>query len=83
MNACEARAVLAKRSTVSPYFLRAHPVCFACSDVDGRNYDWQGLAEAADLFFVMSYDMQVRPSRGMSAITDVFAALCTLCQRQG
>ncbi|GAX78080.1 hypothetical protein CEUSTIGMA_g5522.t1 [Chlamydomonas eustigma] len=27
-------------------------------DVDGRNYDWAGLAAAADLLFVMSYDMQ-------------------------
>ena len=27
-------------------------------DVDGRNYDWLGLAEAADILFVMSYDMQ-------------------------
>jgi len=27
-------------------------------DVDGRNYDWAGLAAAADILFVMSYDMQ-------------------------
>eukprot|EP00775_Hariotina_reticulata_P010253 gene10253-10411_t len=27
-------------------------------DVDGRNYDWLGLAEAADLLFVMAYDIQ-------------------------
>ena len=26
--------------------------------IDGRNYDWAGLAEAADLLFVMAYDMQ-------------------------
>lgn len=26
--------------------------------VDGRNYDWAGLAAAADLVFVMAYDMQ-------------------------
>ena len=28
-------------------------------DVDGRNYDWRGLADAADLVFVMAYDTQV------------------------
>ncbi len=27
-------------------------------DVDGRNYDWAGLAAAADIFFVMAYDTQ-------------------------
>jgi di-N-acetylchitobiase len=27
-------------------------------DVDGRNYEWAELAESADIFFVMSYDMQ-------------------------
>ena len=27
-------------------------------DVDGRNYDWQGLSAAADLLFVMAYDTQ-------------------------
>lgn len=27
-------------------------------DVDGRSYDWLGLAEAADLLFVMAYDIQ-------------------------
>ncbi len=26
--------------------------------IDGRSYDWQGLAQAADLLFVMAYDMQ-------------------------
>lgn len=26
--------------------------------IDGRNYDWPGLAAAADLLFVMAYDMQ-------------------------
>jgi hypothetical protein len=27
-------------------------------DIDGRNYDWAGLAAAADLLFVMVYDTQ-------------------------
>lgn len=27
-------------------------------DVDGRSYDWAGLAAAADLLFVMAYDQQ-------------------------
>jgi hypothetical protein len=27
-------------------------------DADGRNYDWLGLASAADLLVVMAYDMQ-------------------------
>jgi di-N-acetylchitobiase len=27
-------------------------------DIDGRSYDWLGLAAAADLFFVMVYDTQ-------------------------
>jgi di-N-acetylchitobiase len=27
-------------------------------DVDGRNYDWAGLAGAADYLFVMAYDIQ-------------------------
>jgi spore germination protein YaaH len=31
-------------------------------DVDGRNYDWLGLAEAADLLFVMAYDIQSQVS---------------------
>ncbi|KAK9837735.1 hypothetical protein WJX74_003939 [Apatococcus lobatus] len=26
--------------------------------VDGRNYDWLGLSQAADILFVMAYDMQ-------------------------
>ncbi len=26
--------------------------------VDGRNYDWLGLSQAADVLFVMAYDMQ-------------------------
>jgi hypothetical protein len=32
-------------------------------DIDGRNYDWAGLADAADLLFIMAYDTQsqVRP----------------------
>ena len=25
-------------------------------DVDGRNYDWAGLAAAADTLFIMAYD---------------------------
>ena len=33
-------------------------------DVDGRNYDWLGLAEAADILFVMSYDMQSQVMAG-------------------
>jgi di-N-acetylchitobiase len=28
-------------------------------DVDGRNYDWLNLSDAAHLLFVMAYDMQV------------------------
>jgi hypothetical protein len=32
--------------------------------VDGRNYDWAGLAASADLLFVMSYDMQSQVSDG-------------------
>lgn len=31
-------------------------------DVDGRNYDWRGLAAAADLLFVMAYDTQSQVS---------------------
>jgi di-N-acetylchitobiase len=27
-------------------------------NVDGRNYDWLGLAKAADILFIMAYDMQ-------------------------
>lgn len=27
-------------------------------DIDGRNYDWAGLAASADILFIMSYDMQ-------------------------
>lgn len=27
-------------------------------DIDGRLYDWQGLAAAADLLLIMAYDMQ-------------------------
>lgn len=27
-------------------------------DIDGRSYDWAGLAAAADLLFVMVYDTQ-------------------------
>ncbi|KAI8463528.1 MAG: glycoside hydrolase superfamily [Monoraphidium minutum] len=27
-------------------------------DVDGRNYDWRGLAAAADMLFIMAYDTQ-------------------------
>ena len=26
--------------------------------IDGRNFDWTGLAKAADLLFVMAYDTQ-------------------------
>lgn len=26
--------------------------------IDGRNFDWSGLAAAADLLFVMAYDTQ-------------------------
>ena len=26
--------------------------------IDGRHFDWPGLAAAADLLFIMSYDMQ-------------------------
>ena len=33
-------------------------------DIDGRNYDWLGLAEAADILFVMSYDMQSQVMAG-------------------
>lgn len=33
-------------------------------DVDGRNYDWLGLAESADILFVMSYDMQSQVTIG-------------------
>lgn len=31
-------------------------------DVDGRNYDWVGLAQAADVLFIMAYDMQSQAS---------------------
>ena len=31
-------------------------------DIDGRNYDWKGLVEAADVFFVMMYDTQSQVS---------------------
>lgn len=27
-------------------------------DVDGRNYDWLGLADLADMMFIMAYDIQ-------------------------
>ena len=30
--------------------------------VDGRFYDWVGLSEAADVLFVMAYDMQSQVS---------------------
>lgn len=34
-------------------------------DVDGRNFEWPALALAADLLFVMAYDMQVRAGHMM------------------
>ncbi len=43
-------------------------------DIDGRFYDWQGLAEAADLLFVMVYDTQVR--NGPGAYYAAVAAPC-------
>lgn len=33
-------------------------------DIDGRSYDWLGLAAAADLLFVMMYDTQSQVQRG-------------------
>jgi di-N-acetylchitobiase len=33
-------------------------------DIDGRNYDWHGLAAAADLLFVMVYDTQSQVGSG-------------------
>jgi len=30
--------------------------------IDGRNFDWAGLAAAADILFVMAYDMQSQVS---------------------
>ena len=38
--------------------------------IDGRHFDWMGLAAAADLLFVMAYDMQsqVRMTQGVDII---------------
>lgn len=36
-------------------------------DVDGRNYDWAGLAAAADLLFIMAYDTASQVGRGGQA----------------
>jgi di-N-acetylchitobiase len=32
-------------------------------DIDGRSYDYKGLAEAADLLFIMMYDTQSQVRR--------------------
>jgi di-N-acetylchitobiase len=32
-------------------------------DIDGRSYDYKGLAEAADLLFIMMYDTQSQVHR--------------------
>jgi hypothetical protein len=37
-------------------------------DVDGRNYDWAGLAAAADTLFVMAYDTASQVSCTLSCL---------------
>lgn len=41
--------------------------------IDGRSYDWQGVAAAADLLFVMAYDMQSQASLGRRGCGGVHA----------
>lgn len=47
--------------------------------IDGRSYDWQGLAAAADLLFMMAYDMQSQASlgrRGVGGCTHLAGSAC-------
>lgn len=37
--------------------------------IDGRWYDWEGLASAADLLFVMAYDMQSQVRAGAEGLS--------------
>jgi hypothetical protein len=48
-------------------------------DVDGRNYDWRGLAAAADTLFIMAYDTASQASctcREQALLASV-KAICT------
>ncbi len=39
-------------------------VAWSPRGIDGRWFDWEGLATAADLLFVMGYDTQSQVSKG-------------------
>lgn len=80
---CSCRAEQAVPSQVTGVLLAMQvtvDVPWSPYDIDGRSYDFKGLAEAADLLFIMMYDTQSQVHLTVTQLTRPHAHNSLTCQ---